>query len=117
MPSKITHIRAGAEEWLARIGREVTRVRTQKKLTESALGKLAGVSRAQVHRIEAGQNSSLLLLARVLAALDLTASVAGVALHDEADDSTAGNDVSAAMADIARRLHRVQDLIRERGLT
>lgn len=53
------------------IGARLAAARLQRNLTQAALGREAGVSRATVERIERGAGADLKLLVRVLRALQL----------------------------------------------
>jgi transcriptional regulator with XRE-family HTH domain len=56
---------------LADLGSRLAAVRLKRNLTQTALGREAGVSRATVERLERGVGAELKLLVRVLRALQL----------------------------------------------
>ncbi len=53
------------------LGARLAAVRLKRNLTQTALGREAGVSRATIERLERGVGADLKLLVRVLRALDL----------------------------------------------
>ncbi len=57
--------------FLQAFGSRLAAVRLQRNLTQTALGREAGVSRATVERLERGAGADLKLLVRVLRALNL----------------------------------------------
>ena len=61
------------EESLIALGQRLAQVRLQLNQTQSDLATAAGISRATVQRLEAGQSSQLTNLLRVLRALRLPA--------------------------------------------
>ena len=56
---------------LTDVGTALREARKSRKLTQTALGKMAGVSRMPIYRIEAGQDISLRTLLSILSALRL----------------------------------------------
>lgn len=56
------------------IGEAIRRARKEKKLTQSQLGELMGVQRAQVSRIESGHNLTVGTIVRAFKAMGVTAS-------------------------------------------
>ena len=56
---------------LAEVGKTVRVARKSLKLSQTALGQIAGLSRMPVYRIEAGQDISLRTLLSILSALRL----------------------------------------------
>lgn len=64
------------------IGEAIKQARKEKKLTQSQLGELMGVQRAQVSRIESGQNLTVSTIIRAFKALGVPAafSFGGVSL-------------------------------------
>ena len=64
------------------IGEAIRQARKEKKLTQSQLGELMGVQRAQISRIERGHNLTVGTIVRAFRALGVSAafSVGGVSL-------------------------------------
>jgi len=56
---------------LEALGSRLAAVRLKRNLTQTALGREAGVSRATIERLERGAGADLKLLVRVLRALEL----------------------------------------------
>ena len=56
---------------LAEVGKAIRAARKALKLSQTALGQIAGLSRMPVYRIEAGQDISLRTLLSILSALHL----------------------------------------------
>lgn len=56
------------------IGEAIKQARKEKKLTQSQLGELMGVQRAQVSRIENGHNLTVATIIRAFRALDVPAA-------------------------------------------
>ncbi len=59
------------EAALEALGSRLAAVRLKRNLTQTALGREAGVSRATIERLERGAGADLKLLVRVLRALEL----------------------------------------------
>ncbi len=57
------------------MGETIKKARLSKNLTQEQLGELLGVKRAQVSRIEKGQNLTLATISRVFKAMNITASL------------------------------------------
>lgn len=57
------------------IGEAIKQARKEKKLTQSQLGELMGVQRAQVSRIENGHNLTIGTISRAFKALGMTVSL------------------------------------------
>lgn len=57
------------------IGKAIKRARKEKKLTQSQLGELMGVQRAQVSRIENGHNLTIGTISRAFKALGVDVSL------------------------------------------
>lgn len=64
---------SGIQHLLATLGNRVARLRLARNLTQAALAREAGLSASSIKRLEAGENSSLDTLLRVLAVLGLEA--------------------------------------------
>ena len=60
-----------APSTLSEVGAAIRAARKSLKLSQTALGKIAGLSRMPVYRIEAGQDISLRTLLSILSALHL----------------------------------------------
>ena len=58
-----------------RMGEAIKRARLERNMTQTELGELLGVKRAQVSRIEKGRNLTLATIARVFRALGVSASL------------------------------------------
>ncbi len=56
------------------IGEAIKQARKEKKLTQEQLGKLMGVRRAQVSRIESGHNLTIATIVRAFKAMDVPAA-------------------------------------------
>lgn len=65
------------------IGEAIKQARKEKKLTQAQLGELMGVRRAQVSRIESGQNLTIGTIVRAFRAMGVPAafSFGGVSLN------------------------------------
>ncbi len=61
------------ELWL--VGRKIRDIREAKKLTQEDLGKLIGVQKARISRIENGNNLTLDTIMKVFKALDVDAKI------------------------------------------
>jgi DNA-binding XRE family transcriptional regulator len=61
------------ELWL--VGRKIREIREAKKLTQEDLGKLIGVQKAQISKIENGKNLTLETITRVFKALAMEARI------------------------------------------
>lgn len=85
---------------LTDVGAALREARKSRKLTQTALGKMAGVSRMPIYRVEAGQDISLRTLLSILSALRL-------ALQMEAlpDGAPSVKDLKTAFA----HLHAEED--------
>ena len=59
------------------IGEAIKQARKEKKLTQSQLGELMGVQRAQVSRIENGHNLTIGTISRAFKALGMTVALNG----------------------------------------
>lgn len=57
------------------MGETIKKARLSKNLTQEQLGELLGVKRAQVSRIEKGQNLTFATISRVFKAMNITASL------------------------------------------
>ena len=57
------------ELWL--VGRKIKEIREAQKLTQADLGKLIGVQKAQISRIENGKNLTLATIIKVFKALNI----------------------------------------------
>ena len=57
------------------IGEALKQSRNAKNLTQEQLGKMVGVGKAQISRLEKGETMNLGTLARILKALDIHASI------------------------------------------
>lgn len=64
------------------IGEAIKKARKEKKLTQSQLGEMMGVQRAQISRIESGQNLTVSTIVRAFKAMGVPAafSFGGVSL-------------------------------------
>jgi HTH-type transcriptional regulator / antitoxin HipB len=69
--SSISSIRPSTPLTLTEVGKAVRAARKSLKLSQTALGQIAGLSRMPVYRIEAGQDISLRTLLSILSALHL----------------------------------------------
>lgn len=67
------------EEILADLGDRIRSLRLNQKLTQAGVANRAGVAARSVRSLEAGENSSLLTLIRVLKALDALSSLDALA--------------------------------------
>lgn len=61
------------ELWL--VGQKIKEIRESKKLTQEDLGKLIGVQKAQVSRIENGKNLTIATIIKVFKALNVEAKL------------------------------------------
>lgn len=59
---------------LFRIGDAIKQMRINQNLTQEELGRLVGVQKAQISKIENGKNPTLATIIRVLKAMNLSAS-------------------------------------------
>lgn len=57
------------------VGKALREARLSKRLTQEELGKLVGVQKAQISRIENGKNLTLSTIVKFLKALDLNANL------------------------------------------
>ena len=57
------------------IGEAIRKTRIEKKMSQEKLGKLIGVKRAQISRIEHGNNLSLNAIAKIFSALEIKADI------------------------------------------
>ena len=57
------------------IGEAIRKTRIEKKMSQEELGKLIGVKRAQISRIEHGNNLSLNAIAKIFPALKIKADI------------------------------------------
>jgi DNA-binding XRE family transcriptional regulator len=63
----------GIELWL--VGQKIKEIRQARKLTQEDLGRLIGVQKAQISKIENGKNLTIATLLKVFKALDVDARV------------------------------------------
>lgn len=71
MPYKVSEIDTHHLVSLQEVGKAVSMLRRQAKLSQTALGQAAGLSRMPVYRLEAGQDISLRSFLALLLALKL----------------------------------------------
>jgi DNA-binding XRE family transcriptional regulator len=71
-PSREAHDRS-IELWL--VGRKIREIRESKHLTQEDLGKLIGVQKAQISKIESGKNLTVETIARVFKAVGMEARI------------------------------------------
>ncbi|WP_251624064.1 helix-turn-helix domain-containing protein [Odoribacter lunatus] len=57
------------------IGEAIKRTRMEKNLTQEALGKLVGVQKAQISRIENGKNLTLSTISKIFKAMGVSAKL------------------------------------------
>ena len=76
--SSSTNEPPGAGEILENLGQQMARKRLERNLTQDELAKQAGVSRATVRRLEAGNSTQLTNLIRILGALGLAQNFAAL---------------------------------------
>jgi DNA-binding XRE family transcriptional regulator len=63
----------GIELWL--VGQKIKEIRESKKLTQDDLGKLVGVQKAQISKIENGKNLTVATMLKVFRALGVDAKI------------------------------------------
>jgi DNA-binding XRE family transcriptional regulator len=63
----------GVELWL--VGQKIKEIRESKKLTQDDLGKLIGVQKAQISKIENGKNLTVATILKVFRALGVDAKI------------------------------------------
>ncbi len=63
----------GIELWL--VGQKIKEIRKKKNLTQEDLGKLIGVQKPQISKIENGKNLTITTIIKVLKALNLNAKI------------------------------------------
>ena len=63
----------GVELWL--VGQKIKEIREAKKLTQEDLGKLIGVQKAQISKIENGKNLTVVTIIKVFKALGVDAKI------------------------------------------
>lgn len=68
-----TEYNVGVELWL--VGQKIKEIREAKKLTQEDLGKLVGVQKAQISKIENGKNLTIGTIIKVFKALNLNAKI------------------------------------------
>jgi transcriptional regulator with XRE-family HTH domain len=62
------------EEFVVRVTRRIAEIRRSRGVTQDQLAEVLGTATRNVQRLEAGQNVTLHTLARIAAALDVTAA-------------------------------------------
>jgi transcriptional regulator with XRE-family HTH domain len=104
------------DAWLAKVGEKIAHERIRRGLTVYALAKSADISRQQLANLEAGDNTSLRLLGKVLLAMGLSLNLP----TEEADRSPSDDDerpdseqaeVAAAVEESLRALSRAHKLL------
>jgi DNA-binding XRE family transcriptional regulator len=63
----------GIELWL--VGQKIKEIREKKRLTQDDLGKLIGVQKAQISKIENGKNLTVATILKVFRALGMEAKI------------------------------------------